>query len=138
MINDAELVLSKEQAVTTAAASTNVIDMGPKGVGDPEGLKAHICVDTGVTSADSAGTATVTFKVQASNAEDFGTSGTTVDLASASVLNTALTQGKEVVLDFGEVKDRYLRIYYNPSTTLTAGKFSARLVYPGTQTNRGA
>ena len=135
MINDAELIFSTAQEVTSSGtASTNVLDFGPKGFGDAEGVKLWVGVDTTATSADTTGTASVKFDLEEAGDSAF-TSGTTV-IASVTKLISELAAGAAAVADIHENKKRYLRVNYKPSTTLTAGKFDARLVYPGAQTNR--
>lgn len=126
MYIDKQLEFSDEQAVTASAASTDVIDFGSKkrvAVGD----KKYIAV-TVKEAAAAAGAATVTFKLQGDDAENFGSA---VDVFSSAAIGKAdLVVGYqfyiEVPLSFNY---RYMRMYYTVATgPLTAGKFDAHFV----------
>jgi len=124
MIIDKALQVSNEQAVTTTAASTDVIDLGQA---NPNlGLNDHtslaITVDTAVT-AD--GAATVTFSLQ-----DSADNSSFADVvATAAIGKATLVAGAQIVLPMPTKLRRYVRVYYTVATgPLTAGKFSAQVV----------
>lgn len=124
MIIDKALQVSNEQAVTTTAASTDVIDLGQA---NPNlGLNDHtslaITVDTAVT-AD--GAATVTFSLQ-----DSADNSSFADVvATAAIAKATLVAGAQIVLPMPTKLRRYVRAYYTVATgPLTAGKFSAQVV----------
>ena len=135
MIIDKFLQVSNEQAVTTTAASTDLIDFGQtrpnSGIGHQ--LSTVITVDEGVTAA---GAATVTFAIQ-----DSADGTSFADVAVTAAIGKAdLGLGKQVVIPMPVKHRRYVRVNYTVGTgPLTTGKFSAQVVagyqenqpYPG-------
>ena len=125
MYIDKQLLMSDAQAVTSSAASTNVIDLGAHLGMDPgvtEDLWLQVRVDT---TATASGSATVTFALQTDDDEAFGSA---VTLFSTSAIGKAtLVAGYypiRVRLPLG--MKRYARVYYTVATgPLTAGKFDA-------------
>lgn len=125
MIIDKFLQVSDAQAVTSSAASTDVIDTGVanRAIGDVTSLAAVITVDE---SATASGAATVTFSLQ-----DSADNSTFTDVvASAAIGKAALTAGVQAaVFKLPPNLRRYVRVYYTVATgPLTAGKFSAQVV----------
>lgn len=123
MIIDKALEMSAKQAVTAAAASTNVIDLGA--AGDAIGNEPFVVVQVDTTT-DSAGDAAVcTFKIETSVDEAF--SSPIVLAATAAIPQASLVAGAIPVkmrLPLGA--KRYLRVYYGVATAdFTAGKFNA-------------
>ena len=124
MIIDRQLQVSNEQAVTSTAASTDVIDFGQTnpntGMSDHLGLS--ITVDEAATAA---GAATVTFSIQ-----DSADNSSFADIAvTPAIAKTALTLGAQVVIPMPKLHRRYVRVNYTVATgPLTAGKFSAQFV----------
>lgn len=125
MILDKELIFSSSQAVTAAAASTDIIDQGSAANALGEELYLVITCNTAATAA---GAATVNFQLQTDDNSSF--SSPAILLETGDVAKTALTANKVVFkgkLPVGA--ERYLRVYYNVLTgPLTAGAFSAYLV----------
>lgn len=124
MYIDKALQVSNEQAVTVAAASTDVIDFGQANpnVGLDDRSNMVITVDE---SATAAGAATVTFSVQ-----DSADNATFADVAVTAAIGKAnLAAGQQVVIPMPTKLRRYCRVYYTVATgPLTAGKFSAQIV----------
>lgn len=124
MIIDKNLQVSNEQAVTTSAASTDVIDFGQA---NPDvGMDGRSCmVITTDEAATAAGAATVTFSVQ-----DSADNATFTDVAvSAAIGKATLVAGYQHVIPMPTKLRRYCRVYYTVATgPLTAGKFSAQVV----------
>jgi len=127
MIYDKLNTFGTAQAVTTSAASTDVIDLGAvRDIGNGEPLELVILVGTTVT-AD--GAATVTFDLQTDDDSGFGSAAT---LASSGAIGKAsLTAGTEVLrIKVPLNVERYLRVYYTVATgPLTAGTFTAFLAH---------
>jgi len=125
MILDKLLMFSEKQAVTSSAASTDVIDLGPIdgnvrdiGVGEP--LEWFVTTDA---TATAAGAATVNVNLQTS-----ADNSTWVTLASSGDLAlSALTAGKRIVSQkVPQGVLRYLRLNYVVGTgPLTAGAFTS-------------
>lgn len=130
MIIDKFLQVSNEQAVTSSAASTDVIDFGQTNpnVGNDDLSKFVITVDEAATAS---GAATVTFSVQ-----DSADNSTFADVAvTAAIGKATLAAGYQVVIPMPTRLRRYVRVYYTVATgPLTAGKFSAQVV-TGVQQN---
>jgi hypothetical protein len=131
MYIDKQSQFSSAQAITTSAASTNVVDLGPVGpngysVDGDEPLQVLITVDETVT-AD--GAATVTFQLRTASAATM--SSPVILLQSDAIAKATLIAGARVAfrptVPAGAL--RYLDLYYAVGTgPLTAGKFSAAIV----------
>ena len=142
MILDKQNMYSDDQAVTTDAASTNVIDHGAPGT--PKGASRALYRDMGVgvcipllvqvtENFASGGSPTLVVKLQADNDEAFGSA--TEVYASAALAKTALVAGARIpmmaVLPEG-LNERYTRLYYDVTAdtthVFTAGKITAGIV----------
>lgn len=128
MILDKELALSEEQAVTSTAISTNVVDLAvDRNIGNADNLYVIITCDEAATAA---GAATVTFSLESDSTADLATSAT-VHATSSAIGKATLVAGYEVAKWKLPVEDyeRYLGVRYTVATgPLTAGKFSAHIV----------
>lgn len=124
MFIDKNLQVSNEQAVTTTAASTDVIDFGQANpnVGLDDRSSMVITVDEAVTAT---GAATVTFALQ-----DSADNSSWADvLVSAAIGKATLVAGYQYVIPMPPKLRRYCRVNYTVATgPLTAGKFSAQVV----------
>ena len=124
MIIDRQLQVSNEQAVTSSAASTDVIDFGQlnPNSGMSDRLDVSITVDETVAAA---GAATVTFSVQ-----DSADNSTFADIAvTGAIGKAALPIGSQITIPMPNLHRRYVRVFYTVGTgPLTAGKFSAQVV----------
>ena len=146
MILDKQNMYSDDQAITTDAASTNVIDHGapatPKTTGVIAGRALYRDMGVGVCipllvqvteSFASGGSPTLVVKLQADNDEAFGSA--TEVYASAALAKTALVAGARIpmmaVLPEG-LNERYTRLYYDVTAdtthVFTAGKITAGIV----------
>ena len=130
MYIDKTLQVSNEQAVTVAAASTDVIDFGQANpdVGMTDQCSMVITTDEAATAS---GAATVTFSVQ-----DSADNSTFADVAvTAAIGKATMVAGYQHVIPMPTKLRRYCRVYYTVATgPLTAGKFSAQVV-TGVQQN---
>lgn len=132
MILDKLNTFSDAQAVTTTAASTNVIDLGPlthgntiRDIGAGEPVYLYVSVGAAATAG---GAATVSIAFQTDTAENFGTAVTLftsptfalADMAAgAQLIRIAVPRGVK----------RYLRLNYTVGTgPLLTGTFNAGLV----------
>ena len=127
MLYDKLNTFGTDQAVTTTAASTDIIDFGAvRDVGNGEPLELVILCTETVTAS---GAATVTFTLETD--DNAGFSSTLALASSGAIGKAALTAGTEVL----RVKvpldaERYLRTNYTVATgPLTAGKFTAFLAH---------
>jgi len=123
MIIDKALQVSSEQAVTSSAASTDVIDTGQA---TPDlGVADLYLVITTDEAATAAGSATVTFSLQ-----DSADNSSFADVAvTAAIGKATLVAGYQHVIPLPTKLRRYLRAYYTVATgPLTAGKFSVQIV----------
>ena len=113
MIIDGSTLFSTAQVLTTAARSTNILDLvNPRdiGVGDKPPLKIVVKVDTTFQSTDAG---TLTIQVQGS------TDGSTWDVyaQSPAIAKTALVAGAQFVIDMpavapGKSLPRYVSLNY--------------------------
>lgn len=123
MLIDKALQVSNEQAVTSSAASTDVIDTGQT---TPDlGVADLYLVITTDEAATASGSATVTFSLQ-----DSADNSSFADVAvTAAIGKATLVAGYQHVIPLPTKLRRYLRAYYTVATgPLTAGKFSAQIV----------
>lgn len=127
MMYDKLNTFGTDQAVTTTAASTDIVDLGAaRDMGNGEPLELVVLVTETVTAA---GAATVTFTLETD--DNAGFSSTFVLASSGAMAKAALTTGTEVL----RVKvpldaERFLRTNYTVATgPLTAGKFTAFLAH---------
>lgn len=130
MYQDAFLQFSAAQAVTAAAASTNVIDWGvARDIGMGEALEIDIRVGQTVTAA---GAATVQFQYQTADDAAFTTNVQTV-VQTDAIPKASLVAGASIPLHVDRsapyAARRYGRLNYNVGTgPLTAGTFTAGIV----------
>ena len=121
---DTKLVFSSDQALTTTAVGTNVIDLGAAdsgaGAGTPIYLHCRVTDD-----ADFAGGTSVTFSLQHSDSEG---SGYTDILVTPAILTATLVKGAwlfqgaiPLIVSAEKIK-RYLGVKYTISGTYTDGK----------------
>lgn len=133
MIMDKELLFSDAQAVTTTAASTNSVDLGPLASGqsgrDPgAGEEIRLVIITDVLVASTT-TSTVTFSLEADNVSDFTTA--VAIWTSAAIDKATLVAGYKVA-DVAVPKAnsaKYLRVKYTVTgADLTSGSFTSFFV----------
>lgn len=124
MIIDKALQVSSAQAVTSSAASTDVIDFGQANPNTGMDDRSSMVI-TVSESAAASGAATVTFSIQ-----DSADNSTFADVAvTAAIGKASLTAGQQIVIPMPVKLRRYCRAYYTVGTgPLTAGKFSAQVV----------
>lgn len=127
MMYDKLNTFGTDQAVTTTAASTDIVDLGAaRDMGNGEPLELVILVTQNVTAA---GAATVTFALETDDTAGF--SSPVVLANSGAIGKAALSAGTEVL----RVKvpldaERYVRTNYTVATgPLTAGTFTAFLAH---------
>jgi hypothetical protein len=127
MMYDKLNTFGTDQAVTTTAASTDIVDLGAaRDMGNGEPLELVVLVTQSVTAA---GAATVSFALETD--DNAGFSSPVVLANSGAIGKAALTAGTEVL----RVKvpldaERYLRTNYTVATgPLTAGTFTAFLAH---------
>lgn len=121
MIIDNQLYLSKAQAVTASADSTNTIDLGA--AGDARESELWVVGQVNTTADSAADTATVTVAIQTCATIDgtYITLYTTSAIAQASLVAGAETL--KVKLPLGVL--RFVKGRYTVGTeNLTAGKFN--------------
>lgn len=124
MYLDKNLAFSEEQAVTSTAASTNVVDLG---VARQIGIDGSLDIAITVTEAAAAtGAATVVVTLQ----ESSDNSTFTDVVSSAAIGKATLVAGYQFFMKVpADLSKRYLRMNYTVATgPLTAGKFSAHMV----------
>lgn len=127
MILDDQLKFSEEQAVTSAAGSTNTIDLGQdRDIGTGEPLYVVVVVEEAMT--DSGSDSTLTVALEGDSTTSFTPDGTQ-DLFTIP----AVTAAGEVFiarLDPGAapLQYQYIRLKYTPANgDLSGGSFSAYL-----------
>jgi len=129
MILDSQLLFSDAQAVTSTAASSNVIDLGPlhtdntdRDIGAGASLRLVIITDT---AALSTGSSTVTFSLETDDNVTFS-SATTLWTSTAIAKATLVAGYKVADIPLPKGFEIYTRVKYTVATAdLTAGAFTA-------------
>lgn len=138
MIFDKTLKLSDAQAITTTAASTNVIDTKAHGTvykaaaalgrDQGKGNKIPFCCQV-VETFTAGGAATMVFALEVDDNDSF--SSATVVAQTAAIPVASLTAGYQVFFDYlpRNTNERYIRLNYTVATgPMTAGKVTAGVV----------
>jgi hypothetical protein len=129
MILDYLTVLDNALALTTSAASANIIDTGAAGdalLAGP-GAMVQFLIDTTITSSQSI---SVTFDLQTATNSAFSNPVTLV--SSGAISRATLVTGNvpyQAVIHPGCL--RYLRAYYTSNGTIQAGNVDCRIVTGG-------
>jgi hypothetical protein len=126
MILDKDLQFSASQAVTTDAASTNLIDLGvARNIFDGEPMAVLLSIETAAdgTTTDE----TYEFQIETDDNSSFSSA---TDLLAHSIGYASLTAGSLHVLPIpvGAAVERYLRLNYNTGGTSPSVTLSAYLV----------
>lgn len=122
MILDKEALYSDDQAITTTADSTNVLDLAKNsGPGKPVRLLIQ------VTTTFAGGT-DITIDLETDDNTSFSSLST---IASTSTIALAtLVAGYKFSIDFvPRLMERYSRLEYTVTGTMTAGKITAGIIY---------
>jgi hypothetical protein len=123
MILDVENLYSDDQAITTTADSTNVIDLGVpnRGPGNP------LLIDILVTTTFAGGTS-ITIDLETDSAEGFGTLSTVA--STQAIALATLVAGYRFSIQFApDLMKRYSRLEYTVSGTMSAGNITAGIVF---------
>lgn len=118
-------MFSEAQAITTTAASTNIIDLGvDRDIGSGEPIELVIDVNTTFTAA---GAATLTIDVETDNDSAFGSA--TVLASTGALALAALTEGSQLLkIRVPMTTERYLRLNHTVATgPMTAGALTSGL-----------
>lgn len=129
MLLDAQNLFSDAQAVTAAAISDNIIDLGAvRDIGTGERLYVNINVDVAMTDASSDSTLTVSL---------YGDSTTTITPDASQALLTipaVSAAGANFIVSLdplsAPLQYQYIALYYTPNNgNLTTGSFTAGIVH---------
>lgn len=124
MIQDAQLTYSQDQAVTAAAASTNVLDHGAiRNLG--VGRRMFIVIVCTLAMTDSGSDSTLAVTIETDDAAAFGSATTTRTLGTFAAASPA---GTRIVaaLAAGDINEQFSRLKYTPANgNLTTGSFTA-------------
>jgi len=125
MVLDKQNLFSEDQAVTTTAVSTNVIDLGTDGseVPTPNNKDAEILAQV---TADFAGGTSVALSLYTDSDVAFGSA--TLMFTTAAVVTADLVAGyKFKVPHLPEGVERYVRVTYTVVGTHSAGTITSGL-----------
>lgn len=128
MIHDAQLLFSDAQAVTAAAASTNIVDLGvARNLGVGENLFVVLTVDVAFT--DSGSDSTLTVALQGDSTTSFTPDGTQT-LFTVAAIEAAGAVYIARIAPGGPSNYRYIRLYYTPNNgDLSAGSVTAFITH---------
>ncbi len=134
MITSQNLIYSDKQAITATAASTNVIDHGANGtvygatapVRRDQGKGGKVPILIQITE-DFAGATALTVEVQVSANEAFSSPKTVASATRSGAAN--LKAGAQFSIDRLPLgtDERYSRLNYVPTGTVTAGRVTAQI-----------
>lgn len=127
MLVDAQLLFSDAQAITAAAASTNIIDVAAaRDLGTGQDLYVVVCVDVAFTDGSSDSTLAVALECDST---DSFTPDSTRTLFTFPALS-AVGDKKIAKLGPGDLNYRYARLYYTPANgNLTTGSVTAFITH---------
>ena len=128
MILDKQNLFSDAQAVTAAAASTNVVDLGAtlRDIGSGQDLYVVVSCDVAMTDGSSDSTLAVT--LEQDTADTFGSATSLLTIGTFPATSAAGTRFI-VKLSPNLITERYLRLYYTPANgNLSTGSFTGALV----------
>lgn len=121
MILDAQLLFSDAQSVTATAVSTNVVDMGNAGDhGTGEPLKLQVSLAAAMVGAG----ATVAVTIEQDDNEAFSSATTVQTIGTFAAVSAAGTKFV-AYLQPGVLTERFIRLRYTVSGTLTSSSFDA-------------
>lgn len=127
MILDAQNLFSDAQAVTAAAASTNLIDLGAVrnlGVGE----ELYVVVSCDVAMTDGSSDSTLAVKLEADSAAAFNVAIVSQELFTFPA-TSAIGTRYYAKISPDLANKRYMRLYYTPANgNLSTGSFTAALV----------
>lgn len=132
MIIDSLLELSIKQAVTTSAASTNVVDFGTK---KPNTGNAAYNLYAVFTIPESFAGGSLTISLQ--DSADGTNFANVISGVTVTVTATDLKAGSQYVIPMPVSHRRYIRAYYAVTGSMTAGKINCAIV-SGLQNNEPA
>lgn len=123
MYVDAKLLFSDAQAVTAAAASTSVVDLGAaREIGTGEDLYVVVSVDVAMTDASSDSTLTVDLYADSTESFTPDSKQTLFTIPAVSAAGAVFIAKISPVLG----AYRYLELYYTPNNgNLSTGSFTA-------------
>lgn len=124
MIFDAQNLFSDAQAITAAAASSNIIDLGvARNIGAGENLFVGVTVDT--TFADTGSNSTLTVTLEGDSTDTFTPDGSQTLFTIPALAAAGSKYFARISPDFAS-NYRYLRLYYTPNNgDLSAGAVTA-------------
>lgn len=128
MLHDAQLLFSDAQAVTAAAASTNIVDLGiARNIGVGENLYVVVTVDT--TFADTGSNSTLTVALEGDSTTSFTPDGTQTLFTIPALAAAGNKYIARIQPDFAG-NYRYIRLYYTPNNgDLSAGAVTAFIAH---------
>ena len=129
MIIDSLLELSIKQAVTTSAASTNVVDFGTKKPNTGNAAQNLYAVFT-IPESFAGGSLTISLQDSA----DGTNFANVITGVTVTVTATDLKAGSQYVIPMPVSHRRYIRAYYAVTGSMTAGKINCAIV-SGLQNN---
>ncbi len=128
MYLDSKLLFSDAQAVTAAAASTNVVDLGSaRNIGVGEGLYVVVTVDTAFT--DSGSNSTLTVALQGDSSDSFSPDGSQQLFIIPALAAAGAKYIARISPDYAS-NYRYMQLYYTPNNgDLSAGAVTAFITH---------
>lgn len=128
MYLDAQNLFSDAQAITAAAASTNLVDLGAiRDLGSGENLYIVLVVDVALT--DSGSDSTVTVALQTDDNESFTSATSSQTLFTVAAVAAAGTKYVARIQP-DAANERYIRLYYTPNNgNLSTGSVTAFITY---------
>lgn len=138
MIMDAQNLFSDAQAVTAAAASTNIIDLSAAGSYVGVGKPLYIVINCDVAMTDGSSDSTLAVTLQQDTTAAFG-SATDIQTICTFPATSAIGTRYQVAIDPGIISEQFIRLYYTPANgNLTTGSFTAGIVETVDEVNHHA
>ena len=127
MYVDAQTLFSDAQAITAAAASTNLIDLGAANVNLGTGRDVYLVAVVDVAFTDSGSDSTLTVALEMDTAAAFSSATTAQTIGTFGALS-AIGARLIAKLQPEAITERFIRLQYTPNNgNLTTGSLTAFL-----------
>jgi hypothetical protein len=129
MYVDSQLLFSDAQAVTSAAGSTNTIDLGAvRDIGSGEDLYVVVVVDSALT--DGGSNTSTAVALEGDSTDSFSPDGTVTLFSFAQAAAAGTVKIAKLSPGSAPLQYRYIRLKYTPAgADLTGGSFTAFLTH---------
>ena len=132
MLMDSENLFSDAQAITSAAASTNLIDLGTANSRLGNGQPLYIRVQVDTTFADTGSDSTQTVTLEQDTTAAFGSATAVQTICTIGALQAAGSVFNAIIAP-GVVTEQFIRLYFTPANGDTSAGAVTAMIVPSIQ-----